>query len=125
MERYELEWNGDFSSAHKITSHAGKCKNIHGHNWQIKINITVEPLVIDPTEMIIDFGEISKIIDTLDHKDLNEHFKVANVTAEFLVGEIAQLLYKSNMMSEEYELKVIQITLEESAGKSIIYTFHR
>jgi len=58
-----------------------KCTNRHGHNWIITVNI--EGAELNPEGMLIDFTHVKKVVNQLDHADLNElfHGKI-NPTAE-------------------------------------------
>jgi 6-pyruvoyltetrahydropterin/6-carboxytetrahydropterin synthase len=51
-----------------------KCENLHGHNW--KIEVCVRGATLDQAGVVMDFGllkaHVKEIIDTLDHKFLNE-----------------------------------------------------
>jgi 6-pyruvoyltetrahydropterin/6-carboxytetrahydropterin synthase len=78
-----------FDAAHFLPGYDGKCGNLHGHRWVLRIGFKGP---INPeTGMIIDFSELKSsidhlVIDTLDHKFLNElapklHFP-KNPTAE-------------------------------------------
>lgn len=44
----------EISYAHRIMNHSGKCRNLHGHNG--KIEIQVEGVVFPITGMVLDFG---------------------------------------------------------------------
>ena len=60
-----------FEAAHQLPWHAGKCRNLHGHNG--KAVITVETPSLDALGMVVDFTEIKRVIgawidETLDHK---------------------------------------------------------
>jgi len=63
-----------FDSAHYITDHDGKCKNLHGGRYDIEIRIKDR---IDPmTGFVIDYSLIknvtkSLVINKFDHKTLN------------------------------------------------------
>lgn len=60
----------DFCAAHRLPDHPGKCKNLHGHNFNVEITVTggVNPM----TGMIVDFADLKDIIEEevvrrLDH----------------------------------------------------------
>jgi len=71
---YELKVITRFAAAHQLQMVAKQCENLHGHNW--KIEVCVEGKELNRAGVLIDFGELkdrlSKIIDQLDHKFLNE-----------------------------------------------------
>lgn len=75
-----------FSSAHHLRNYCGKCENIHGHNWKVRLYVTRNELTA--TGFVMDFKDIDRILkkitDALDHKDLNSinEFKELNPTAE-------------------------------------------
>lgn len=59
---------------HRVTNHAGKCKNLHGHRYTALFTVTGE-INTDPSAsdngMVVDFSEmktrLNEIIETLDH----------------------------------------------------------
>ena len=56
-----------FSAAHRLSFHKGKCKNLHGHNWKVEVQIQSSAY----TNMVVDFGAIKQFIrDNFDHKVL-------------------------------------------------------
>jgi 6-pyruvoyltetrahydropterin/6-carboxytetrahydropterin synthase len=83
-----------FSSAHRLRNYHGKCENLHGHNWRVRLFVTRAQL--DETGFVMDFkvldAVLKGIMDLLDHKDLNslEEFSVVNPTAE----NIALLIFR-------------------------------
>lgn len=63
-----------FDAAHYLPNHPGKCKNTHGHTYRLQVGFK-GPIDLR-TGVVIDFGEIKKIIksgiiDLLDHCYLN------------------------------------------------------
>lgn len=85
----------DFEAAHALPGYDGKCKNIHGHSYQLFVTIIGTP-INDKTNpkngMVLDFGDLKKIvnteiIDVFDHaivlnKD-SEHLSLAEKIAEY------------------------------------------
>ena len=71
---FKVEVTSDFSSAHKLRGYRGRCEELHGHNWRVKVTITGRRL--DRTGMLVDFkkikSQLNKVLDRLDHKYLNE-----------------------------------------------------
>ena len=64
-----------FESAHFIYNHPGKCRNLHGHSY--KVFVSVEGAPHPGTGMIIDFDDLSKVVEgkvvsRLDHHFLND-----------------------------------------------------
>lgn len=77
-----------FSAAHRLNKmpEGHKCRRPHGHNY--KVRIECEGDVNHGNDMVIDFFDIKKIvgpvIDSFDHRDLNEVINHTNPTAEVL-----------------------------------------
>lgn len=89
----------EFDVAHKLESHDGKCKGIHGHRYKLEVTIQAP---IDKSNMILDsykFKEIveDQIISKLDHgghfgQTLNDIMLTPDPTVEFMVLWIYHLL---------------------------------
>ena len=71
---FELKVVTHFAAAHQLKMVAEKCESLHGHNWKVEVFLTGEKL--NRAGVLMDFGEIKKevstIMETLDHKFLNE-----------------------------------------------------
>ncbi|MEM1202356.1 MAG: 6-carboxytetrahydropterin synthase QueD [Acidobacteriota bacterium] len=82
----------DFAAGHRIPEHPGKCRNLHGHNYRVRVHLRAETL--DPMGMVIDFAELKtlmhEVIEPLDHRVLNElpPFEHKNPTSENLAEHI-------------------------------------
>lgn len=69
----------EIAGAHKLNlDYDSKCNNLHGHNWIITIYCCSEKL--NKSGMVVDFTKIKKIVNQLDHKNLN--FIIKQPTAE-------------------------------------------
>ena len=88
----------NFCYGHQLKDYNGLCKNIHGHNSVLEVEIKEsanrQP---DFPNMIIDFSFLKKIvkkeiIDILDHQFLNEVLKTDYPTAEFITKWIVEKL---------------------------------
>ncbi len=56
----------DFETAHALYGYDGKCKNIHGHSYQLYVTVIGTP--INDTNhvkngMVLDFGDLKKIVN--------------------------------------------------------------
>jgi len=91
-----------FDAAHKLPNHSGKCSQLHGHTYKVRVYLRgrVHPLDNSATEgMVEDFTHIKEVFkrrveDFCDHKFLNETLPIAITTAEFLAGWILIVLRK-------------------------------
>jgi 6-pyruvoyltetrahydropterin/6-carboxytetrahydropterin synthase len=92
-----------FEAAHQLPHHEGACRRLHGHSYQVEVEVQgkIAPADASPSEgMVIDFGEISQIWrdvihSRLDHEFLNEvvpenyHPTTAENLACFIRDELA------------------------------------
>lgn len=63
-----------FHAAHNLTNHKGKCENLHGHSYRLRVLIRGP---VAENGMVMDFDDISriveeKIISVLDHSYIND-----------------------------------------------------
>lgn len=61
----------DFCYGHRLLNYEGKCRHLHGHNG--KVLITIEASGLDERGMVLDFGEIKRVVhewidENLDHR---------------------------------------------------------
>ena len=71
---YILNWKGDFDAAHRLPDYDGKCANLHGHTWKVEVEIKTKALIED--RFVLDFTVLKQIVNTLDHKYLNDLIEV-------------------------------------------------
>lgn len=89
---FEVRVETHFSSAHHLLNYKGVCENQHGHNWKVEVFVQGEEL--DKSNILIDFKilkeKINKIIEYLDHTDINElpEFKGISPSSEILAKYI-------------------------------------
>ena len=90
---YEVSVDETFAAAHNLRNYRGKCENLHGHNYKVRITLAGQEL--DSTGLLYDFVQLKKaiqdVIRSLDHTYLNEcpPFDVLNPSAE----NIARYIY--------------------------------
>jgi 6-pyruvoyltetrahydropterin/6-carboxytetrahydropterin synthase len=89
---YEVSVDETFAAAHNLRGYKGKCEDLHGHNY--KVRVTVEGRELDSVGLLYDFVRlkqvISGVIRSLDHKYLNElsPFDLLNPSAENIARHI-------------------------------------
>lgn len=119
---YKLNVTSQFSAAHKLEGYEGACRNLHGHNWKVRIGIECNKT--DEVGMTIDFGivkrNLNELIETLDHKYLNENpcFEQINPTSE----NIARYFFKE--MCNKIVIagcRVSEVEVWESDKSSLVY----
>jgi 6-pyruvoyltetrahydropterin/6-carboxytetrahydropterin synthase len=85
---FQVSVEDTFSSGHALRGYRGKCENVHGHNYRVRI--TVEGPQLDSIGLLVDFTLLKQvmreIMGRLDHQFINdlEPFRTVNPSAENL-----------------------------------------
>ncbi len=93
---YTLTVKDHFDAAHSLYDYPGKCRNLHGHTWDIEV--TVSSRELDAIGIVYDFKDLKEalhtILDAYDHHHINEvpPFDVISPTAENLARIISDRL---------------------------------
>ena len=107
-----------FAAAHCIRGHAGRCAQLHGHNYRVVVVVAAEGL--NELGMVVDFAELKAIcnraVDPLDHTVLNElaAFKDANPTAEELARHIHRVVGEQLRSATGARVSLERVTVYES-----------
>lgn len=108
---FEISVESTFSSAHRLRGYKGKCEDLHGHNWKIRVMAFKESL--DKLGLGLDFhilkDSLEKVIKNLDHKYLNQvsFFKKNNPTSENVARFIHNELKKDKKLKAVDAIKVL------------------
>ena len=111
-----------FSAGHHLREYPGNCERPHGHNW--KVEVTVKADSLDNLGMGLDFkalkNEVNKVLDTLDHHDLNEHadFQSVNPSSENIAVFIFNNL-QNILSTDRYGLH--SVTVRETDNSGVTY----
>lgn len=90
---YILKTEKSFDSAHFLAGYEGKCKNIHGHRWNVEIEVKSEELEKEGQlrGMCVDFStlkdELEQETDFFDHALIIEKDSLMAKTLEALFEE--------------------------------------
>lgn len=93
MGIWRLTVAGHFSSAHQLRHYQGKCENLHGHNFQVQVQVEGRSLHPD-LGIVMDFKDLKamlkEVLDEMDHCNLNEMpaFRETNPSSENLACHI-------------------------------------
>jgi len=119
---FKLNVISEFSSAHKLVGYEGACRNLHGHNWKVRVGINASKT--DEIGMTVDFGvvkgHLNEMMSMLDHQYLNELgcFQNVNPTSEniarYLFGEL------SKRLNSDF-VRVNEVEIWESDRSSVVY----
>lgn len=117
---YTLKVKSHFDAAHFLPWHEGKCKNLHGHRWEVEA--VIETDYLDENYIVIDFSIVKDMLRRVlpDHTCLNDKYK--NPTAEQLafglyhdiVREIIRDFFGGS-------LRLAEVTVWESPDCSVTY----
>ena len=124
---FEINTSANFEAAHRLSSYAGKCKQLHGHNFKVELQMKSSEL--DKNEFVYDFTNLKKILAEFDHKTLlkdNSENKelVKSFPLEWVVWlafePTAEQLakYICNKISSQTKLDFIKITIWENEKSS-------
>jgi 6-pyruvoyltetrahydropterin/6-carboxytetrahydropterin synthase len=108
---FEVSVDEMFSAGHALRGYKGKCENVHGHNY--KVRVVLEGTELNSIGLLFDFMDVKRImrgiIEGLDHKFLNDQapFDKINPSAENLakffyeetsrgIGQISEKSSNSN-----------------------------
>jgi 6-pyruvoyltetrahydropterin/6-carboxytetrahydropterin synthase len=121
---FQVSVDEGFSAGHALRGYKGKCENVHGHNY--KVRVTVEGAELDSIGLLSDFTHIKKvlrgIIAGVDHKFLNDQapFDVTNPSAE----NLAKYFYEETARGLDtlpVAAKIKSITIWETDTSSATY----
>ena len=93
---YEVSVKQHFGAAHYLRGYHGKCENLHGHRFEVRVSIQRDDT--DDIGLAYDFTELKqhleKILDRFDHTCLNEvaPFDSINPSSENIAATIYQEL---------------------------------
>lgn len=83
---FEVSVEESFAAGHALRHYKGKCENIHGHNYKVRVVLAGEGL--DGAGLLYDFvalrRQMAEVIGRLDHQFLNDlaPFTEINPSAE-------------------------------------------
>jgi len=121
---FEIAVEQGFASAHALRNYKGRCENVHGHNWKVRVVIQGEKL--DETGMLVDFLDVKsfmgEILDRIDHQFLNEipPFDVVNPSAE----NIAEYFYqemRGKLEDTPVPVRISEVKIWETDIQSATY----
>jgi 6-pyruvoyltetrahydropterin/6-carboxytetrahydropterin synthase len=113
---FEVSVEETFAAGHALRNYHGKCENVHGHNYRLRVTLAGEHL--DATGLLVDFVELKKVIhsvvDRMDHQYLNDvaPFDTLNPTAENMARYICEEIAKG--MPADAPARVSEVKLWET-----------
>ncbi|MEO8662731.1 MAG: 6-carboxytetrahydropterin synthase QueD [Bryobacteraceae bacterium] len=116
---FEVAVEKVFAAGHALRDYNGRCENIHGHNYRVRVLLEGDRL--DGTGLLVDFLEVEAVMKTVigrfDHMFLNEvaPFDKLNPSAE----NMAQVFYEEisrgiSASPRENDVRVSQVSVWET-----------
>ena len=119
---FEISVEHSFAAGHALREYKGKCENVHGHNYKVRVTIAGNKL--NSAGLLIDFvdlrGEIKGLVERLDHRFLNDipPFDQLNPSAENLAKYICESL---EPRAKTQGLQLVGVTVWETDTTSATY----
>ena len=121
---YEVSVEETFAAAHNLRGYHGKCENLHGHNYRVRV--TLAGAELDEAGLLYDFvhlkGAIQGVIRALDHRYLNEipPFDARNPSAENIARYICDEV-SSHLPEAPNGARIASITVWETDTAAATY----
>lgn len=118
---FEVSVEETFAAGHALRGYRGKCENVHGHNYRVRL--TMEGRELDATGLLVDFVEVKKLIqgvvDYLDHRFINDlpPFDILNPSAE----NLAKYFYDEVSVHLPAPVRLRQVKIWETDVTSATY----
>lgn len=121
---FEVSVDATFAAAHSLRGYQGKCENLHGHNY--KVRLMVEGPQLDEIGLLQDFTLLKQVlravVGRLDHQYLNElpPFDKLNPSAENLARFIHDESAR-DLAGKMRNAKLTSVTVWETDTASATY----
>jgi len=121
---FEVSVDETFAAGHALRGYKGKCENVHGHNY--KVRIVLEGSQLDSIGLLFDFTHLKRVIREIvagvDHIFLNDRppFDVINPSAE----NLAKFFYDETsrrMNAIPEAARIAHVTIWETDTTSATY----
>ena len=123
---YEISVRQHFDAAHYLRGYEGKCEKLHGHRFQVTVNVQSKKL--DKVGIAWDFVELKRlltdVLERLDHSCLNDisPFNTINPSSE----NIATTIYHElQARVGEKTVSISSISVHESPDSWVTYAPER
>ncbi len=113
---YQLKTEQTFDAAHFLYDYEGKCRNLHGHEWRVIVEVKNAQLegIGQTRDMVVDFGTLKA--------DLNEE---TNAFDHCLIVEAGSLKPSTLTALKEEHFKIIEMEHRPTAERLAKHFFDR
>ena len=120
---FEISVEQTFAAGHALRNYKGKCENVHGHNYRVRVTIEGEQL--DATGLLVDFVDVKRLmggaIEYLDHRFINDlaPFDKINPSAENIAKYFYDRLHDG--LKNQPPVRISEIRVWETDTSSAVY----
>lgn len=120
---YEVSVEQTFAAGHALRNYHGKCENVHGHNYRLRV--TLAGTQLDAAGLLVDFSELKSVmqaaIERLDHQFINNipPFDILNPSAENMAKYFYDAL--SSALDNRNSVRVSEVKLWETEVAAATY----
>jgi len=120
---FEISVEQTFAAGHALRNYKGKCENVHGHNYRVRVTIEGEQL--DATGLLVDFVDVKRLmggaIEYLDHRFINDlaPFDKINPSAENIAKYFYDRLHDG--LKNQPPVRILEIRVWETDTSSAVY----
>lgn len=107
----------NFEAAHTNGPPEGRCATMHGHSWNVTVEVNMNDNSLDEWGWSIDFTALKRIIDQYDHKTLNGMPGLDKPSAE----HVAMQIWKDVMTETDGRAFGCEVTISEGHGNTLVY----
>lgn len=128
---WTIEKDLRFEAAHRLPSHDGKCRRLHGHSFVAIVRVAGNSVVDSPGHpehgMVIDFGRVKSVLtqfvdEFLDHQHLNLTTGLVSPTSENLAWWIFQRVTELLEGQLPADAWLDSVTVEETCTARATYS---
>ncbi len=119
---FEVSVEYSFAAGHALRGYKGKCENVHGHNYRVKVVVAGDKL--NSIGLLVDFTDLraalKELAESFDHRFLNdlEPFNQVNPSAENLAYYLGSELDRK---IQDHDVRVRSVTVWETDTTSATY----
>lgn len=118
---FEVIVEASFAAAHSLRGYQGKCSQVHGHNFRVRV--TAEGEKLNELGLLVDFtvlkGRLRQLVERFDHENLNgiPPFDVLNPSTE----NIARYLAVEMQVGMPEGVRVSSVWVQETDANVAVY----
>jgi 6-pyruvoyltetrahydropterin/6-carboxytetrahydropterin synthase len=123
---FEISVEETFAAGHALRGYRGKCENVHGHNYRIRV--TIEGRGLDSIGLLVDFAEIKRLMRALierwDHRFLNDvpPFDRDNPSAENMARYFCEEMARGmESLRSEVPVRIAEVKVWETDSATATY----